>query len=74
MNDIGYLDIPFHGSEAETSIKTARTKEQLRYRLGYEQGAVAFHTKENNPRQVEFFQSAVNLINKRLKLRSLPDR
>ena len=74
MNDVRYLDLPFCGSEMETSIKTARTKEPLRYRLGYTQGAIDFHIKEQNPKQVDFFQSAANLINKRLKLKSIPER
>jgi len=70
VNDIGYLDLKFKGSELETTIRTAR-KDGLRNLLYYSEGAVIFHTKEQNPKQIEFFQSAVNLINKRLKLKTI---
>ena len=62
MNDIGYLDLPFHGSEMEINIKTTRTKESLRYRLGYTQGAIDFHTKEQNPKQVDTFLDTTDMI------------
>jgi hypothetical protein len=70
MNDIGYLDLPFHGSELETTIKTAR-RSGLENLLRYSEGAVRFHKKELNPKQTDFFQSAVNLINKQLKLKHI---
>lgn len=65
MNDIGYIDKTFSGSIDEVYIKTA-SEEQLRNMLPYYVGAVEYHTAEKNPKQVIFFQSGANLINKRL--------
>lgn len=66
MNDIGYLDLPFKGSELEITIKTA-SGDGLQNLLRYSEMAVDYHTKEQNPKQIIFFQSGVNLISKRLK-------
>ena len=66
MNDIGYLDLKFQGSECEINIRTAQDW-QLKNILTYAKGAINFHTKEQNPKQVIFFQSGLDLINKRLK-------
>jgi hypothetical protein len=66
MNDIGYLDLQFTGSEAYNTIKTADI-DGLKNLLRYSEMAVDFHTKEQNLKQVIFFQSGVDLINKRLK-------
>lgn len=67
MNDIGYVNITFKGSMNETSIKTASEK-QLQNLLPYYSGAVKYHTKEQNPKQVVFFQAGEKLIKKRLKI------
>lgn len=66
MNDIGYTDEKFEGSICENTIETA-DKDGLKNLLYYSKGAVIYHTKEQNPQQVIFFQSAANLCNKRLK-------
>jgi hypothetical protein len=64
-----YIDRPYKGSESERSVLSIQTRDNLLYRLGYAQNAVRFHEQEGNPGQVEFFQSEVNLINRRLKLK-----
>lgn len=66
MNDIGYIDETFEGSICENTIKTSN-KDGLKNLLYACEGAVIFHTKEQNPKQVIFFQSGINLCNKRLK-------
>lgn len=53
MNDIGYINCEYKGSTAYNSIMSA-SKECLLYRLGYTKGAIEYHTKENNPRQIKF--------------------
>lgn len=66
MKDIGYIDLEFKGSYMETGIK-AETAEQLQYRRGYTLGAIDYHQKEQNPKQIAFFESSLKLIDKRMK-------
>lgn len=70
MNDIRYLDLQFKGDIMETTIlHSLNDIESLNYYMGYVKGAVNFHIKENNPKQVEFFQAALDLcIKKQNKL------
>lgn len=65
MNDIGYISETFKGSINETNIKTSENW-QLKNMLRYYEMAILYHNKEQNPKQVIFFQSGLNLINKRL--------
>ena len=72
MNDIGYLDLPFKGSECETAIITA-DKDGLKNLLHASEGAIDYHTKEQNPKQIIFFESARDLCNLRLNLKRFKD-
>lgn len=66
MNDKGYENsIDFKDSHLEMCIKTS-DKEGLKKYLSLSNGAISFHTKENNQSQIEYFGQAVKLINKRL--------
>jgi hypothetical protein len=67
---MGYIDFEYKGSVGYNSVMSC-TKSQLRYRMGYTEGAIAFHTKEGNEGQVKFFKDELNLINRRLKLKSV---
>jgi len=67
MNDIGYVNIPYKGSCAENTVKSIQTKESLLYRRGYTEGAVDYHKKEQNPKQVLFFETELKLIDKMLE-------
>lgn len=69
MNDIGYTNDTFCGSILETNIITASERYMLENLLKGCQGAVSYHNTEQNSRQVKFFQSGIDLINKRLKLK-----
>jgi len=66
MNDIGYENLNYKDSVGYTTVISAN-EEELRYRKGYTKGAIKFHIKENNPKQIKFFTEELNLINKRLK-------
>lgn len=67
MNDVGYdTSLKYKGSHAEASVKTA-DKDQLKNLKRAYEGAVEYHTKENNQSQIEFFTEGLNLVNKRLK-------
>lgn len=66
MNDIGYENLNYKNSVGYTTVISLNV-EQLQYRKGYTEGAIEFHIKNNNPRQVAFFTEELNLINKRLK-------
>jgi hypothetical protein len=59
----------FKGSISENSILSISKRENLLHRLGYELGALEFWKKQGDPGQIKFFQGAVNLLHKRLKLK-----
>lgn len=69
MNDVGYLKLPFEGSELQKSIlySSFNDIEDLKYHRGYIEGAVEFHTEEQNPYQVSFFQQGLDLMNKKIR-------
>ena len=67
MNDVGYIDIAYKGSCVENKVKSIQTKENLLYRRGYTLGAIEFHKREQNPKQILFFESELKLIDKILK-------
>lgn len=73
MNDIGYEKLDYKGSYAYNTVMGC-TKEQLRYRRGYTQGAIDYHKKENNTSQIKFFTDELNLIDKRLKLKGVREK
>jgi len=64
-----YIDYDYKGSTAYNSVMGVR-REELLYRMSYTKGAIDFHTKEGNQGQVKFFTDELNLIQKRLKLKS----
>jgi len=64
-----YIDYDYKDSIAYNSVMEAKRKELL-YRMSYTKGAIDFHTKEGNQGQVKFFTDELDLINKRLKLKS----
>lgn len=70
MNDIGYVIGEYRGSQAETGVNTA-TMEQLEMLRHAYLGAIYYHQKEENPLQVQFFESGLKLVDKRLKLKSI---
>ncbi len=61
-----YLDEPFQGSIGWSTVMTS-TKEQLQVRRPFVEGAIRFHTKNENAGQVKFFTEQLELIDKRLK-------
>jgi len=61
-----YIDCDYKGSIAYNSVMGA-SRESLLYRMGYTQGAIKYHTENNNQGQVKFFTDELQLINKRLK-------
>lgn len=65
MNDIGYKNLPFIGSELEITIMTAKI-EHIENILVASKNAVSFHKREQNPKAQQFFQSAVDLCKKRM--------
>lgn len=68
MNDIGYINIEFKNSQSYNTVKNAREYELIN-RLPYVKYAIEYHTKENNPMQVKYFNDELKLIKKRLKIK-----
>lgn len=66
MNDIGYENIKYKGSDAEITVK-GLSMDSLKYRRRYTEMAIDYHKKEQNPKQIVFFEAELKLIDKRLK-------
>jgi hypothetical protein len=65
-----YIDCEYKGSIAYNTVIGAR-REELLCRIRYTKMAIDFHTKEGNSGQIKFFTDELNLIEKRLKLKSV---
>lgn len=61
-----YIDCEYKGSIAWCSVMGA-SNDQLKNRLPYTEGAIKYHTENDNKGQIKFFKSELDLINKRLK-------
>lgn len=67
MNDVGYeTAIKFEDSISYNTLKFASAETLLHLKPYYE-GAIEYHTKENNISQIEYFSIGLDLLNKRLK-------
>lgn len=64
-----YIDYDYKGSIAYNSVM-GESRQCLLNRLPYTKNAIKYHTENNNLGQVKFFTDELNLINKRLKLKS----
>ena len=70
MNDAGYdATITFKDSHLYTEIMYRCRPENLKNLKRACEGAVAFHTKENNTSQIKYFSEALKLINKKLGIK-----
>ncbi len=65
---MAYLNIPYQNSAAYNSVMGCTTRAQLLNRKLYTLGAIEFHKREGNTEQVDFFESELALIEKRLKI------
>lgn len=65
-----YIDFEYDGSYAYNSVMGAR-REGLINRMRYTKMAIDYHVKEGNAGQVKFFTDELNLIQKRLNLKSV---
>lgn len=68
-----YINTLYEQSSAYHCVMDA-TKSQLRRRRRYTLMAITYHKEESKePKQVEFFEAELALIDKRLSLKSTPE-
>lgn len=66
MNDIGYADTPYKQSILFRS--TPMDIWQLKNGRSYANMAIEYHSKECNPKQVQFFKEHLSEIDKRIEI------
>ena len=70
-NDKGYINIPYRESECFKAVNSINHIEGLKNHREAAAGAIHYHEKEGNPKQVAFFTQHLNFIDKKLKKLSI---